>query len=110
MHSVANLATLHTLLATFFPSKKRPSIIFFLRVACMLRSRGKTLFEEGEVTSVTCGTCPASAEVERWLCSWESQMDQMEGMKTGETLSSPFPFRSNAHSLRSEARPAVLPL
>ncbi len=70
---------------------------------------GKILFEEGVFTSVPRSTCPASAEVERWLCSWESQMDQMEGMKTGEPLSSSFPFRSSAHSLRSEARPAVLP-
>ncbi len=37
----------------------------------------------------------------------ESQMDQVEGMKTGEPLSSPFPIRSNARSLGLEARPAV---
>ncbi len=36
-------------------------------------------------------------------------MDQMEGMKTGEPLSSFFPIRSSARSLTSEARPAVLP-
>ncbi len=30
MHSVANLATLQTPLATFFPSKKRPNLISFL--------------------------------------------------------------------------------
>ncbi len=35
----------------------------------MLRSRG-TLFEEGDFSSVPRGTFPASAEVERWLCSW----------------------------------------
>ncbi len=33
----------------------------------------------------------------------------MEGMKTSEPLSSSFPIRSSARSLRSEARPAVLP-
>ncbi len=32
-------------------------------------------------------------------------MDQMEGMKTGEPLSSSFPIIYNAHSLGSEARP-----
>ncbi len=62
---------------------------------------GKTLFEEGVFISVPCGTCPASAEVERWLCSWESQMDQIEGMKMGETLSSSFPFRSSLLSCLS---------
>ncbi len=70
----------------------------------MLRYRWETLFEVEVFTSVPRGTCPASAEVEGWLCSWESQMDQLEGMKTGETLSSSFPFRSSARSLRSEAR------
>ncbi len=73
-----------------------------------LRSQ-KTLFEEGVFTSIPCGAGPASAEAERRLCSWESQMDQIEGMKTGEPLSSSFPIRSSACSLRSEARPAVLP-
>ncbi len=33
----------------------------------------------------------------------------MAGMKTGEPISSSFPIRSSAHSLRSEARTAVLP-
>ncbi len=33
MHNVANLATLQTPLATFFPSKKRTNIIYFLRIA-----------------------------------------------------------------------------
>ncbi len=67
----------------------------------MLRSRGEN--------SLWGGSFHQRSSVERWLCSWESQMDQMEGMKTGEPLSSSFPFRSSAHSLRSEARPAVLP-
>ncbi len=84
-----------------------------------LHSR-KTLFEEGVFTSVSRGTSTASAEAEQWLCSWESQMDQMEGLKTGKPLSSSFPIRSSllnvnvnvrssARSLRSEARSAVLP-
>jgi len=68
---------------------------------------GKTLFEEGVFISVPCGTCPASAEVERWLCSWESQMDQIEGMKMGETLSSSFPFRSSVRVARLLPRQRV---
>ncbi len=50
---------------------------------------------------------PPSRSVGR--CLRESQMDQMEGMKTGEPLSSFCPNRSSARSLRLEARPAVLP-
>ncbi len=34
-------------------------------------------------------------------------MDQVEGTKTGDPLSSPFPIRSSARSLGSEARPTV---
>ncbi len=71
----------------------------------MLRLRN-TLFEEGVFTSVPRGTGSASGEAERWLCSWESQMDPMEGMKMGEPLSSSFPIRFSAYSLRLEARPA----
>ncbi len=37
-------------------------------------------------------------------------MDHMEGMKTGEPLSSSFPIRSSARSLGSEAHPTVSPL
>ncbi len=39
--------------------------------------------------------------------SWESQIDQVEGMKTGNPLSSPFPIRSSACSLGSDALTAV---
>ncbi len=70
----------------------------------------KALFEEGDFASVPHGTGPAFAEAEQRLRSWESQMDQVEGMKTGESLSSSFPIRSSARSLGSEARPTVLPL
>ncbi len=41
------------------------------------------------------------------LHSCESQMDQVQGMKTGEPLSSSFPIRSSARSLASEARPEI---
>ncbi len=50
----------------------------------------KALFEEGDFTSVPRVAGPAFAEAEQWLRSWESQMDQVEGMKTGESLSSSF--------------------
>ncbi len=59
----------------------------------------KALFEEGDFTSVPRGAGPAFAEAEQWLRPWESQMDQVEGMKTGESLSSSFPIRSSARSL-----------
>ncbi len=41
----------------------------------------KALFEEGDFTSVPRDAGPAFAEAEQWLRSWESQMDQVEGMK-----------------------------
>ncbi len=70
-------------------------------------SLSEAFFEEGAFTCVPRSAGPAFAEAEWWLRSWESQMDQVEGMKTGEPLSSPFPIRSNARSLGSEAGPAV---
>ncbi len=39
MHSVANLAALQAPLATFFPSKKHPNLISFLRIAGTARAR-----------------------------------------------------------------------
>ncbi len=62
----------------------------------------KALFEEGAFTSVPPGAGPAFAKAKWWLRSWESQMDQVEGMKTGEPRSSSFPIRSSA-SPRREA-------
>ncbi len=67
----------------------------------------RALFEEGAFTSVPCGPSPAFAEAEQRLCLLESQMDQVGGMEMGEPLSSSFPTRSSAHSLGSEACPAV---
>ncbi|KAI2657205.1 hypothetical protein H4Q32_021306 [Labeo rohita] len=46
-----------------------------------LRSR-KALFKEGAFTSVPRGSGPASAEAERRLHSWGSQLDLLEGMET----------------------------
>ncbi|KAL0183550.1 hypothetical protein M9458_019246, partial [Cirrhinus mrigala] len=71
-----------------------------------LRSR-KALFEEGAFTSAPRGSGPASAEAERALHSWGSQLDLLEGMETGVPLSSASPGRSAARSAASEARTAV---
>ncbi|KAL0187634.1 hypothetical protein M9458_014733, partial [Cirrhinus mrigala] len=71
-----------------------------------LRSR-KDLFEEGSFISVPQGAGPASAEVERVLHSWGSQLDLLEGMETGDPLSPSSPSRSAARSVGSEARPAA---
>ncbi len=70
-----------------------------------LRSR-KALFEEGVFASAPRGAGPASAEAERWLRSWGSQMDLAEGLETGKPLSLSSPARSTARSLGSEARSA----
>ncbi len=56
----------------------------------MLRSR-KALFEEGAFTSVPHGAGPASAKAEQQLHSWGLQLDLVEGMETGESLSSSSP-------------------
>ncbi|KAI2646175.1 Transposon Ty3-G Gag-Pol polyprotein [Labeo rohita] len=72
----------------------------------VLRSR-KALFEEGAFTSVPQGAGPASAEAERALHSWGSQMDLLEGMETGDPLSPSLPDRSDARSEGSEARTAA---
>lgn len=72
----------------------------------LLRSR-RALFEEGAFASVPRGAGPASAEAERQLHSWGSQVDLTEGMETGESLSPSTSARSGAQSLESEARSAV---
>ncbi len=71
-----------------------------------LRSR-RALFEEGVFASAPHGAGPASAEAERWLHSWGSQLDLAEGLETGKPLSLSSPARSTARSLGSEARSAV---
>ncbi len=67
----------------------------------------RTLFEEGVFASAPHGAGPASAEAERQLHSWGSQLDLAEGMETGGSLSLSSPARSTARSLGSEARSAV---
>ncbi|KAL0200147.1 hypothetical protein M9458_003334, partial [Cirrhinus mrigala] len=69
-----------------------------------LRS-GKALFEDGAFTSVPQGAGPASAEAERLLHSWGSQLDLLEGMETGDPLSPSSPNRSVARYAGSEALP-----
>ncbi|MCI4395880.1 hypothetical protein PGIGA_G00197280 [Pangasianodon gigas] len=67
----------------------------------------EALFEEGAFTRVPRGAGPASAEAERRLRSWGSQMDLAERMETGESLSPSSPTRSIVCSLGSEARSVV---
>ncbi len=76
------------------------------RVGSRLHSR-RALFEGRAFTSVPHGAGPISAEAERQLHSWGSQLDLAEGMETGGSLSSSSPARSTARSLGSEARSAV---
>ncbi len=61
----------------------------FLTVyACSLRlSQAEWAF-----TCVPRSVGPVFANAERWLRLWESQKDQVKGMKTGDPLSSPFPM------------------
>ncbi|KAI2656151.1 Non-reducing polyketide synthase nvfA [Labeo rohita] len=74
--------------------------------------RVKTLFEEGAFTSVPHGAGPASAEAERLLHLWGSQLDLLEGMKTGDALSprrleqaEPQRSKLDEHFLRSKPPP-----
>ncbi|KAI2644897.1 Transposon Ty3-G Gag-Pol polyprotein [Labeo rohita] len=71
-----------------------------------LRSR-MDLFEEGSFISVPQGAGPPSAEAERVLHSWGSQLDLLEGVETGDPLSPTSPSRSAARSVGSEARSAA---
>ncbi|KAI2646369.1 Transposon Ty3-G Gag-Pol polyprotein [Labeo rohita] len=73
----------------------------------LLRSRKDLFSAEGSFISVPRGSGPASAEAERRLHSWGSQLDLVEGMETGDPLSSASPTRSAARPSGSEARTAV---
>ncbi|KAL0155764.1 hypothetical protein M9458_050027, partial [Cirrhinus mrigala] len=73
----------------------------------LLRSRKDLFSAEGSFISVPRGSGPASAEAERRLHSWGSQLDLVEGMETGDPLSSASPTRSAARPSGSEARAAV---
>ncbi|MCJ8749920.1 hypothetical protein PDJAM_G00193080 [Pangasius djambal] len=72
----------------------------------VLRSR-KALFEEGAFTREPRGAGPASAEAERRLHSWGSQLDLAEGMETGESLSPSSPSRSSARQRSGSGRLAA---
>ncbi len=57
----------------------------------------EALFEEGVFASAPRGAGPASADAERWLHSWGSQMDLAEGLETVNPylcphLPDPLPF------------------
>ncbi len=67
--------------------------------ACIVGGFNCVRFAPGKL-SLSMEFSPAILAVpEWWLCSWESQMDQMEGMKMGEPYLLPF----------QSARPVVLP-
>ncbi len=65
-------------------------------VRCLSGSRARSV--------VPHGSGPASAEAERRLKSWGSQVDLAERMETGTSFYSSPPARSSAHSLGMEAR------
>ncbi|KAI2651994.1 Transposon Ty3-G Gag-Pol polyprotein [Labeo rohita] len=73
----------------------------------LLRSRKDLFSAEGSFISVPRGSGPSSAEAERRLHSWGSQLDLVEGMETGDPLSSASPTRSAARPSGSEACAAV---
>ncbi|KAL0148119.1 hypothetical protein M9458_056589 [Cirrhinus mrigala] len=73
----------------------------------LLRSRKALFSAEGAFISVPRGSGPASAEAERRLHSWGSQLDLVEGMETGDPLSPASPTRSAARPSGSEARAVV---
>ncbi len=55
MHSVANLGTLQTTLATFFPSKKRPNLVSENHLYCRASARSeKGLAADMHLHSQTC--------------------------------------------------------
>ncbi len=63
----------------------------------------RALFDEGALVSVPHGSGPASAEVERRLKSWGSQIDLAERLETGSSFFISSPARSSTHSLETEA-------
>ncbi len=99
----------------FLPANEKLSLLG-IHTARVKKKKKKTLRACSRRRSLSKEPSPAFLAVparfpvikaERWLRSWESQMDQVEGTKTGESLSSSFLIRSNARSRGSEARPAV---
>ncbi len=70
----------------------------------------RALFEEGVFASAPHGAGPASAEAERWLHSWGSQLDLAEGLETAKPLSLSSPARSTARSLVRKPVLRFLPL
>ncbi|KAI2645589.1 Thromboxane-A synthase [Labeo rohita] len=98
-HSDKRLQTVCSSLLVFYSERGYTQ---FVRGLLGSGSR-RALFKEGAFTTVPRGSSPASAEAERWLHSWGSQLDLLEGMETGEPLSPSSPGRSRARSQGSEA-------
>ncbi len=65
MHSVANLETSQTLLATFFPSKKRPNLILFLRIAGTVRGLALPACTHLSLSLSLCLLCSARGREEQ---------------------------------------------
>ncbi len=73
----------------------------------VFRSRKALFDEKGAFTSIPRDAGPAAAEAERRRHSWGSQVDLLEGMETGESLSPSPSIRFGGRSPGSEARSAV---
>ncbi len=65
-----------------------------------LRSRKALFDDKGAFTSVSRGAGPAAAEAERHQHSWGSQVDLLERMETGGSLSPSPPIRFSGRSPR----------
>ncbi len=75
-----------------------------------LRSRKALFDDKGAFTSVSRGAGPAAAEAARHQHSWGLQVDLLEGMETGGSLSPSPPIRFGGRSLgRKPARRLLLP-
>ncbi len=79
----------HGLCVVWLGAKHASTARFISGFHCV-RFTPRRLFEEGAFPGVPRGAGSTVAEAERRLGSWESQMDQVEGMKTVEPLSSSF--------------------
>ncbi len=87
---------------------ERADCVHCERLSMHLLCSRKALFDAEEAfTSVSRGAGPAAAEAERRQHSWGSQVDLLERMETGESLSPSPPIRFSGRSPGSEARSAV---
>ncbi|KAI2657538.1 Transposon Ty3-G Gag-Pol polyprotein [Labeo rohita] len=110
--SRAGIHTLYAWLAWERSMRHQPSSGPIARIAthcrCVCSAPGRTTSpRRGPSSAFPRGSGPASAKAERRLHSWGSQLDLVEGMETGDPLSSASPTRSAARPSGSEARAAV---